>query len=53
MEKLNSFEIKNLLNKIDLEVLHQIYLLRCLTINQIYVNFYEDSFIGIQQFKDK
>ena len=53
MEKLSSFDIKNLLNKIDLEVLHQIYLLRCLTINQIYINFYEDSFIGIQQFKDK
>lgn len=53
MEKMSAFEIKNILNKIDLEVLHQIYLLRCLTINQIYVNFYKDDFIGIQQFKDK
>ena len=53
LEKMSAFEIKNILNKIDLEVLHQIYLLRCLTINQIYVNFYKDDFIGIQQFKDK
>jgi hypothetical protein len=53
MEKMSAFEIKNMLTKIDLEVLHQIYLLRCLTINQIYVNFYEDTFTGVQQFKDK
>lgn len=50
---MNAFDIKNLLNKIDLEVLHQIYLLRCLTINQIFKNYYEDSFIGLEQFRDK
>lgn len=50
---MNAFDIKMMLNKIDLEVLHQIYLLRCLTINQIFKNYYEDSFVGIQQFRDK
>ena len=50
---INAFDIKNILNKIDIEVLHQIYLLRCLTVNQIYVNFYKEDFIGLQQFKDK
>lgn len=53
MEKLSAFDIKNLLSKIDLEVLHQIYLLRCLTITQIFTNYYVDDFVGIQQFKDK
>lgn len=52
MEKLNAFDIKNMLNKIDLEILHQIYLLRCLTVNQIYLNYYQEDFVGIQQFKD-
>ena len=53
MEKLSAFDIKNILSKIDLEVLHQIYLLRCLTITQIFTNYYVDDFVGIQQFKDK
>ena len=53
MEKLSAFDIKNILTKIDLEVLHQIYLLRCLTVTQIYTNFYADEYIGVQQFKDK
>ena len=53
MENLNAFDIKNLLSKIDLEVLHQIYLLRCMTVTQIYKNFYEEDFVGLQQFKDK
>ena len=50
---MNAFDIKNILSKIDIEVLHQIYLLRCLTVNQIYMNYYEDTFIGVQQFRDK
>ncbi len=50
---MNAFEIKNILSKVDIEVLHQIYLLRCLTVNQIYTNYYEDTFVGIQQFRDK
>ena len=34
------YEIRNRLDRVDLDVLHNIYLFRCLTIRQIYNNFY-------------
>ena len=50
---MNYFDIKNTLNKKDLDVLHNIYLLRCLTISQIYYNYYKDDYSGVQEFKNK
>ena len=50
---LNAFEIKNHLSKKDLMVLHEIYLLRCLTIIQIHNNFYINEYSGMQEFRDK
>jgi len=50
---LNFFEVKNLLDKKDLEVLHNIYLLRCLTVSQIYLNYYQEDYTGVQDFRNK
>lgn len=50
---MNFFEVKNLLNKKDLEVLHNIYLLRCLTVSQIYLNYYQEDYTGVQDFRNK
>lgn len=50
---LNFFEVKNMLDKRDLEVLHNIYLLRCLTVSQIYYNYYKDDYTGVQDFRNK
>lgn len=53
MKYLNFFEVKNLLDKKDLEVLHNIYLLRCLTVSQIYLNYYQEDYTGVQDFRNK
>ena len=50
---MNFFEVKNLLDKKDLEVLHNIYLLRCLTVSQIYLNYYQEDYTGVQDFRNK
>ena len=50
---MNFFDVKNMLSKQDLEVLHNIYLLRCLTVSQIYSNYYKNDYSGIQEFKNK
>lgn len=50
---MNFFEVKNLLDKKDLEVLHNIYLLRCLTVSQIYLNYYQEEYTGVQDFRNK
>ena len=50
---MNFFEVKNLLDKKDLEVLHNIYLLRCLTVSQIYLNYYQKDYTGVQDFRNK
>lgn len=47
------FELKTYLSQNDLEVLHKIYRLRCLTISQIYNNFYKEEYVGIEQFRDQ
>lgn len=50
---MNYFDVKNVLSKKDLDVLHNIYLLRCLTVSQIYYNYYKDDYKGVQDFKNK
>ncbi len=47
------FELKTYLTKNDLEVLYKIYQLRCLTISQLYVNYYKNEYAGIEQFRDQ
>lgn len=42
-----------MLSQDDLNVLYNIYMLRCLTVTQIYTNFYKKDYIGIQDFIDK
>lgn len=42
--KNSTYEIANLLSKKDLEMLKSIYLLRCLTVKQIYNKFYKNDF---------
>ena len=51
--KNDMYEIKNQLDTLDLEVLHNIYLLRCLTVRQIYNNFYKDVIIHFNTFIDE
>ena len=53
MVLLNSFDIMNSLDDKDLNVLHQIYLLRCLTVSQIYYNYYQEDYIGVQEFRNE
>lgn len=50
---MNSYDVKNMLSQDDLNVLYNIYMLRCLTVTQIYTNFYKKDYIGIQDFIDK
>ena len=50
---MNSYDVKNMLSDDDLNVLYQIYTLRCLTVTQIYTNFYKKDYNGIQDFRDK
>lgn len=50
---MNSFDVKNMLSQDDLNVLYEIYMLRCLTITQIYNNFYKKDYVGVQEFRDK
>lgn len=40
--KVNTYDLQNLLSEEELNVLHQIYLHRCLTLKQIYNNFLKD-----------
>ena len=47
------FEIKTYLTQNDLDVLYKIYRLRCLTISQLYNNFYKDEYVGVEQFRDQ
>lgn len=47
------FDVKNNLDKKDLELLHNIYLLRCLTVSQIYNNYYKNDYTGVQEFRNK
>ena len=47
------YEIRNRLDRVDLDVLHNIYLFRCLTIRQIYNNFYAKSINTFNKFLDK
>ena len=42
-----------MLSQDDLNVLYEIYMLRCLTITQIYNNFYKKDYVGVQEFRDK
>lgn len=53
MKHVQLFEIKTYLTQNDLEVLHKIYRLRCLTISQLYNNFYKDEYVGVEQFRDQ
>ena len=53
MKLLQLFELKTYLTQNDLEVLNKIYRLRCLTISQLYNNFYKDEYIGVEQFRDQ
>lgn len=46
------YEIKNKLDRVDLDVLHSIYLFRCLTIRQIYNNFYTGHIKTFNKFID-
>ena len=50
---MNFFDLKNQLDEKDLNVLHNIYLLRCLTVSQIYNNYYQDDYTGVQDFRNK
>lgn len=47
------YEIRNSLDRVDLDVLHNIYLFRCLTIRQIYNNFYATTIPTFNRFLDK
>lgn len=51
--KENAYEIRNKLEKVDLELLKTIYLHRCLTVRQIYQHFYSDKFNTFNKFLDK
>ena len=41
---MNVYDIKRELSNIDLKVLYNIYMYRCLSLNQIYTNFYVDRY---------
>ena len=47
------YEIKNKLAQTDVELLKSIYLHRCLTVRQIYQQFYLDKFNNFNKFLDK
>lgn len=50
--KANIYELKENLTTVDLEVLHSIYLFRCLTVKQVYKNFYEKIIPTFSKFLD-
>lgn len=48
-----TYELSNTLSSEDLEVLEAIYLFRCLTIRQIYRNFYTNQFLNFEHFESE
>ncbi|MEG0900259.1 MAG: S24 family peptidase [Oscillospiraceae bacterium] len=50
--KSSTYEIAKILNQRDLTVLYNIYLFRCLTIRQIYKNYYSEEISSFEKFSD-
>lgn len=51
--KFDIFEIQDRLDRVDLDMLYNIYLFRCLTLNQIYNTFYKSQIKSFNAFLDK